>query len=561
MYLGRVRTIPTLVAKRRAELVSAIEARLKRRENHGEPSAEPRTLDVGQWLDVVAGEARVRRLLGANGDGAPARWRSASELARTLEELTLVRRVVGELCFDLDPSARPSRGEWAHFARRIEYAMRCVSERFEREAEQQREEHAALFEALDGMRDCSEIDGPFPHALVEEVGRRWLEEMRRTLGAAVVVFRVESAGERELLCDVALGEQVGGLRPLLVDAIGDRPMRGASPRAAATSSRWIRMRSLPSEARAAGLRTAWELRFQPSPRVTGAFILGWMSDERVESERLKLGAERVVRFSRQLDEVWYGRALKRRVDQLAAEQELRLRFVASLVHDLRGPLATAKLGSQLLQRGRSNAEGRDEATERIVRNLDRIDGMLRDLLDVSRVEAGKPLPLELRPCDLKVVAEEVVRDLSALHGSRFTLEVASPVRGVWSASELRRALWNLCVNAVRYGSPDSQVIVRVDDRGESVELSVHNDGEPIAQAEQVSLFDGYLRGKQAVPVEGSWGLGLAVVRVCAEAHGGRASVVSHEQEGTTFSLTLPRDARPHQARTTQMSSWIPSSTT
>ena len=138
---------------------------------------------------------------------------------------------------------------------------------------------------------------------------------------------------------------------------------------------------------------------------------------------------------------------------LDLEKSLREMFVATLAHDLRGPLSAARLAADLLIDQPASLDERRELAVRIVRGIDRVERMIRDLLDANRVRAGERLPLRLDECDLVGVANRVAAEARALHGDRFVVHAGEPViRGVWSEDELRRALWNLVTNAVKYGA-------------------------------------------------------------------------------------------------------------
>ncbi|MHA7630879.1 sensor histidine kinase [Corallococcus sp. M7] len=239
--------------------------------------------------------------------------------------------------------------------------------------------------------------------------------------------------------------------------------------------------------------------------------------------------------------------LQEKVEALETERGLREQFVNILAHDLRGPLSTAKMGAHSLLRTPEKLEARRDLALRIDRNIERADQMVRDLLDANRIHAGQRLPLRLDTCDLGRIAQDVVEELTLLHGERFVLEAEEHVRGIWSADELRRALWNLGTNALKYGAADSPITFTVTATGAQAQVSVHNQGPAIARADQEAIFKPFIRTRSAKtgPSKG-WGLGLTLVWGCAQAHGGRVELTSDADTGTTFRLVLPCDARPFQ---------------
>lgn len=263
-----------------------------------------------------------------------------------------------------------------------------------------------------------------------------------------------------------------------------------------------------------------------------------------EIRRLELLGERLTLH---IDNARLNADLRRTVEALRDERTLRERFVSLLAHDLRGPLSAAKLSAQLLERNPESPKQRHELAERIVAAIDRSERMVRNLLDANYVQAGQKLPLHLERCDLGEVARQVVAELEPAHGGRFLLDVDDNARGVWDASELRRALWNLVTNAVKHGAKDTPITVRVTRRPKGVEASVHNYGPPLSRETRAHLFEPFA---QRSPATGDgargWGLGLTLVKACAEAHGGRVEVQSDAERGTTFTLHLPLDARPSQ---------------
>jgi signal transduction histidine kinase len=230
-------------------------------------------------------------------------------------------------------------------------------------------------------------------------------------------------------------------------------------------------------------------------------------------------------------------------DALRESESVRERYLSLISHDLRGPLSAAKLTAESLARGQPAADPARLAA-RIVRNLDLMERMVHDLLDAHRIRGGEPLLIELGRCDLVTIAREVIEMLVAQHGERFVLRAPESVVGVCSARELHRAIWNLATNAVQHGSPNGAVTIALARVGDMVEVSVHNGGKPIAKEELPRVFDPFASGKRKESgAPRGWGLGLTLVRGCAQAHGGRVDVRSDASSGTTFTLSLPLSAQ------------------
>jgi signal transduction histidine kinase len=297
--------------------------------------------------------------------------------------------------------------------------------------------------------------------------------------------------------------------------------------------------------RQSGIQSLQGLRLPPRHKLFGVLYVG-LREERALTAR-ELGRLQALgdRLTLHLDNARLYTELRGQVEELGVERDLRERFVSILAHDLRGPLSAAKMSSQLMLRRTEALDGRQELAVRIERNLTRMDRMICDLLDVSRVRRGERLPLRLDDCDLGAVAAEVIEELSAAHGDRFELAQGESVRGIWSHEDLRRALWNLGTNAVKYGVPGRPITTRIERTPGGVRASVHNFGNPIPPDKRARLFDLYSRLREGSGT--GWGLGLALVRACAEAHGGAAAIGdSSEEAGTTFTIDLPSDSRPFQ---------------
>jgi signal transduction histidine kinase len=223
---------------------------------------------------------------------------------------------------------------------------------------------------------------------------------------------------------------------------------------------------------------------------------------------------------------------------------LRERMMLTVAHDIRGPLSAAKAGAALIMRRPADPSVSRWAS-RVDDNINRVDKLLRTLLDVSRAGAGSRLDLEFEPCELTAIIRNVVEALELAHGARFVVDVPEPIHGFWNPEALGRAVENLLTNAVKYGDRYRPVTVSTRGMLGRALVKVHNDGSYIAPGDRDSLFEAFRRSRQA---EGrgvrGWGLGLALVRAVAEAHGGSVAVESLPETGTTFTMDFPLDARP-----------------
>lgn len=152
--------------------------------------------------------------------------------------------------------------------------------------------------------------------------------------------------------------------------------------------------------------------------------------------------------------------------------------------------------------------------------------------------------MEFSRCSLTDVARETIEELSTIYGQRFALTTPShSLEGRWSSDGFRRILENLCSNAVKYGSREADIVVTLRDLDDHVLLSVQNRGNLIGAEDQGHIFDLYQRADSGTKATG-WGLGLALVKGLTEALEGTVAVRSNPDEGTVFTVTLPKSRAP-----------------
>lgn len=220
-------------------------------------------------------------------------------------------------------------------------------------------------------------------------------------------------------------------------------------------------------------------------------------------------------------------------------RSVRERFVSALTHDLKTPVTSALLSAEMILRRPEDPEFCKRKANTIVEGMRRLERMISDVLDASRIGAGEKLDLKLGTFDMKELLEEVVLDSNIRYGNRFTLQAFGPVDGVWDYEGIRRVLENLVNNAAKYSFPDSLVTLGLEPGKNRVRISVHNEGTPISEEQKKILFQQFRR-LEAGKAQRGWGLGLLIAKGIVESHGGTISVESGEGRGTTFSLELPR---------------------
>lgn len=230
-----------------------------------------------------------------------------------------------------------------------------------------------------------------------------------------------------------------------------------------------------------------------------------------------------------------------KLSQKLEEQGLfRDRFVASLTHDLRGPLNnTLQLIELLEERLPQDDDFVANVLAKIKLSIDRGNQLIRNMLDVNLIKSGDTLPLSREKSDLLPVIQHLLDNYQYTTRQRIFMENSwDEIIDYWDADALRRAIDNLLSNALKYGAQEQEITIRVHQDDRQTKISVHNYGNPIPPDKLEKLFDPYYRSQDVKGQQG-WGLGLTLVQGVAKAHHGSVEVKSHPDEGTTFSIVIP----------------------
>jgi PAS domain S-box-containing protein len=233
---------------------------------------------------------------------------------------------------------------------------------------------------------------------------------------------------------------------------------------------------------------------------------------------------------------------RKHLEDLMKSEAIRDRFISALSHDLRTPLTSAILSSQLIARKTSDTSV-TTLSKKIEMSLKRVDKMIEDLLDANRLRAGQKINLKIQELDISELVRTTVHDLETIYGDRFVVDIPDKFTTYLSAQNIRRILENLCTNAIKYGSGSAPVSIFIHPDSDKFELGVHNFGNPLKEEDTSQLFEQFVRAKtEETGGKKGWGIGLSIVKGVTEAHGGEV-LVSSDEEGTTFKVILPIDAR------------------
>jgi PAS domain S-box-containing protein len=234
----------------------------------------------------------------------------------------------------------------------------------------------------------------------------------------------------------------------------------------------------------------------------------------------------------------------RAYEQLQVANQLKDEFLATLSHELRTPLNAILGYARMLRAGILKEERRNQALETVERNAITLTQMVEDVLDVSRIAAGK-IRLHIQPVDLPAVVRDALATVSPAaeaKGVRLQSVIESDVGRVsGDPDRLLQVFWNLLSNAVKFTPRGGRVQLRLQRVNSHVELSVSDTGVGIRGEFLPHLFERFRQGDSTTTrAHGGLGLGLAIARRIVELHGGRIEAFSPgEGKGATFRVAFP----------------------
>ena len=222
----------------------------------------------------------------------------------------------------------------------------------------------------------------------------------------------------------------------------------------------------------------------------------------------------------------------------------RSQFVSNASHELKTPLTTMKiLLENLIYQPDMPAELRGEFMQDMNHEIDRLTNVVTDLLTLTQADSHQS-PLKPERTDLSSLAEEalhLLRPAAEKRDQSLNAAITPGLRITCDPGKVRQIITNLVDNAFKYTPDGGEITVSLTDQGETVALTVTDNGVGIPEEDQAHIFDRFYRvDKARSRATGGTGLGLAIVRQMVTMHRGEITVTSTPGEGSAFTVTLPK---------------------
>ena len=220
-------------------------------------------------------------------------------------------------------------------------------------------------------------------------------------------------------------------------------------------------------------------------------------------------------------------------------QEMQEKLIGTLAHDIRNPLAAAQLSLEMMEQdktGKWTEKARISAKRSVKKAINLIEGLMNGIA----VKAGEGMLLHFHETDLLKEINEVFSESKDIFSNEIELDCkVENLWGVFDTTAIRRLIENLIGNAVKYGSLEKRITILVEEEADEVRIKIHNHGNPIPLEKQERIFKFLSSAREDMKsVSGSWGMGLTLAQIVAQAHGGDINLTSNEISGTTFTVTL-----------------------
>jgi signal transduction histidine kinase len=277
------------------------------------------------------------------------------------------------------------------------------------------------------------------------------------------------------------------------------------------------------------------------PFIVASIIISVLASQR---ERTRMRARTAERLANE------------RAQALEEAGKLKDQFLSLASHELKTPLSAIKGYAQLAERRLAKAansasavSGTQEVLTKINLQADKLTGLVDDLLDVSRIQAGK-LDLHLEACDLTTLCRQAAEEQELISGRKVNLILPNePLFALADCERLGQVLSNLLTNALKYSADDRPVRLELTSQAKQALVTVEDEGVGIPKDELPLIFAPFFRASTARSgSQRGLGLGLAICKEIVERHEGRIWATSEEGKGSRFVVALPLLQQPQAER-------------
>ena len=225
---------------------------------------------------------------------------------------------------------------------------------------------------------------------------------------------------------------------------------------------------------------------------------------------------------------------------------LKGEFISIAAHELRTPVATimgytALLSDQEMVRNFSEKQ-KSAFLSTIQESSERLDKIVDDILDISRIESGQRIPLNKKPLSIKALLEKVLSRFSLKSNHNLTLEVSPEVPEIFEFDEQRidQVIENLLSNAIKYSPEQSPIIIVVEADNHRCSITITDKGIGMSDEQKDHVYDKFYRADTSDTAVRGLGLGMSIVKQIIDDHNGTILIDSKLSEGTSVCFTLPR---------------------
>ena len=229
---------------------------------------------------------------------------------------------------------------------------------------------------------------------------------------------------------------------------------------------------------------------------------------------------------------------------LEAVTRMKTEFLSLTSHELRTPLTPMKAQLQMLEEGYKGimSEEQRESIELVLRNLARLDKLIKDILDISRMEMGR-IKLSFESMSINDAVKEVIKmqePFADEKGIKIVARLAELPAIVGDSERLRQVISNLVNNAIKFSEKATDVLVETQRVGEAVQFSITDYGMGISEEDKEKLFKPFSQIDSSMSRKrGGTGLGLAIAKGIIHAHNGKIWVESELGKSSTFYFSIP----------------------